>query len=121
MAPARGQLDEISKSIGSIEAYIHENRHGVNNLSMKIDALSLDVAKRVEEVKTAVASDIEKLKSSLSSDIEGLKRRLDALEAANARREGAVTMLNMIRSWGPWIVALVASVAAFFSLGGRIK
>jgi hypothetical protein len=113
MAPARGQpqqLDEISRSIGAVEAYIHENRHGVTNLSMKIDALSLDVAKRVDE-----------LKHSLSADIEGLKRRLDALEAANARREGAVTMLNMIRSWGPWIVALVASVAAFFSLGGRIK
>lgn len=113
MAPrtqAQHQIDEISKAIGSIEAYVHEHRHGVNNLSMKMDALALDVARRVEELKT-----------SLSSDIEGIKRRLDALESANDRRSGAVVAFDMINKWAPWLVAMIAGIVAFFSLGGKIK
>lgn len=114
MAPSRRdpphQLDEISKAIGSIEAYVHEHRHGVNNLSMKMDALSLDFARKVEELKAAI-----------STDIEGIKRRLDLLEDANERRIGAVATLNTIRLWAPWLAALMAAVAAFFGFGGKIK
>jgi hypothetical protein len=30
-------------------------------------------------------------------------------------------MLNLIRSWGPWLLAMIATLVAFFGLGGKIK
>ena len=41
-------LDEISVRLGELTAYTHEHRHAAANLSMKFDALSLDLARRVE-------------------------------------------------------------------------
>ena len=49
MATTRsGQLDQISEAIGqlkgsvkAVESYVHEERHGINNLSQKLDALAI--------------------------------------------------------------------------------
>lgn len=57
-ARSTGQLDAISEAIGelkgsvkSIEQYVHEGRHGANNLSQKIDALGQSVSKDMAAVE----------------------------------------------------------------------
>ncbi len=53
-----GQLDQISEAIGelrssmkTIEKYVHESRHGVNNLSQKLDALAVKIASDITSVE----------------------------------------------------------------------
>jgi len=52
LPPRSGQLDQISEAIGEIrgtvagiERYIHEERHGVRNLSQKVDGLSAQLSR----------------------------------------------------------------------------
>ncbi|MGH6659729.1 MAG: hypothetical protein ACREBP_01020, partial [Sphingomicrobium sp.] len=76
--PYVGALDEISRMLGELSAYVHEGRHGVNNLSTKFDALALDIAKRVEIMK-----------SEISLRLDSMDDRLTALETAASENKGA--------------------------------
>lgn len=73
-----GELDEISRMLGELSAYVHEGRHGVNNLSTKFDALAIDIAKRVETMRT-----------ELSVRLDAMDGRIAALEETAARDRGA--------------------------------
>lgn len=79
------QLDEISEAIGqlkgtlgAVEKYIHENNHGVNNLSQKVEALG-----------TRITRDIAAVEGRIEGRIKAMDDRLAALEAVNQRNAGA--------------------------------
>lgn len=104
MAPQRGSgFDQISMMIGELKGsveeigkYVHEGRHGVNNLSQKFDALAVKMA----------------------ADMAAVEARLDArlvtLESGRNAMSGA-------RQLGVFLVqtfiAAIAAVAAVLALG----
>lgn len=98
-----GRLDEISEAIGelkgsvkSIERYVHEHRHEVQNTSTKIDALAVKIS-----------ADIASVEARLDS-------RLSALERIRNQETG-------VRKFGSWLlqtlIAIVAAVATVLSIG----
>lgn len=99
-------LDEISHMIGELSAYVHEGRHGVNNLSTKFDALAIDIAKRVETTKT-----------ELLLRFEAVERRVTMLEDSAAQQKGA----RNLAAWflqSPlvgWLVAAALFVVALWN------
>lgn len=86
--------------IGELSAYMHEGRHGVNNLSTKFDALALDIAKRVEAMRT-----------ELSIRLDGMDARIAVLEATDAQTKGAKNLVT-------WVLQspLIGWIAAGFLL-----
>lgn len=115
-----GKLDEISERIGELGAYVHEHRHGVNNLGMKFDALSLDLAKRVEALDVKIASRIDEMNASLSRRLDSLEQRIDALESVNDKRSGALGLFEwVVRNW-PAVVGYFAIVAVILKATGKI-
>ncbi len=98
-----GQLDEISAAIGEVRAYIHENRHGVNNLSTKFDGLALDMAKRVEALELR------------------LGMRITTLEQLQNQQAGAFKLIDWILK-SPllaWLIALAAGAYALLKEKGN--
>lgn len=86
------KLEDISYQLGQLAAYVHEHRHGVNNLSQKMDGLSIDVAKQIAALEAKMTIRMDEGHASLSS-------RLAALEAERNRRDGASSvMLAVLRS-----------------------
>lgn len=82
--PPRTGLDQISQAIGrlegsikSIENYVHEERHGVRNLSQKVDALSGQITREVS-----------RMKAELQVQMEAMDRRIGKLEEIAAREAG---------------------------------
>lgn len=105
-----GELDEISRMIGELSAYVHEGRHGVNNLSTKFDALALDIAKRVETMKTEI-----------SLRLDTMDRRIALLEGVEAQRKGergAVAWIVQSPLVG-WIVG--GAVAVWAVITGKVQ
>ena len=111
MAPPRSQprqLDEISESLGrldgrfeGIERYIHDHRHEVGNVSMKIDALSRQIAK-----------DMAGVEERMRVRFEAVEKRLEQLESARAREEGAKGVLIWIVQ-SPLVGWIAAAAIAF--------
>lgn len=106
------QLDEISESIGhlrgtltSVEKYIHENSHGVNNLSQKVEALGVRITR-----------DIAAVEGRIEGRIKAMDDRLAALEAINQRQAGAKSFaIAFLHS--PviaWIFAIAVAAWTYF-------
>jgi len=103
MPPRAGQLDQISEAIGelkgsvkAVEQYVHEGRHGVNNLSQKIDAMRVSIGKDIAAVEAKMDA------------------RLTALERAAERETGA----KNIAVWflqSPLIGWLAAGIMLFIA------
>lgn len=117
MPPRSGQLDQISEAIGelkgsvkAIETYVHEGRHGVNNLSQKVDGLGVQIGR-----------DVAALKAELRVDIEALSNRVRALEDSQNKQTGAKSLVVWFLQ-SPlvaWISAAVLFVAAMLTRGQR--
>lgn len=100
-----GELDEVSRMIGELSAYVHEGRHGVNNLSVKFDALALDIAKRVETVG-----------EQLGLRLDAMDRRIAKLEAKSNEEKGARGVIGWILR-SPligWLAALAVVIATYW-------
>lgn len=109
MPPRSGQLDEISEAIGelkgtikSIDTYIHGERHGIKDLSQKVDGLAAHITREVVGVEARIDARYE--------------ARIQALEAWKQRQAGAQSLASwFLRS--PligWIAAAVLFVAALW-------
>lgn len=106
MAPARStQLDELERAIGRLEGkfdgldrYTHEREHGINNVSQKIDALTVKFG-----------ADLAALEAKMDS-------RLRTLELGNNE-------MTTGRRIAVWIVqtaiSIAAAIAAVFAIGGH--
>jgi hypothetical protein len=107
------KLEDISYQLGQLAAYVHEHRHGVNNLSMKMDGLSIDVAKQIAALEAKMTIRIDEGYAALST-------RLSALEAEKNRRDGASSVIiSIMRS--PAIGWLVGGATFMWGvLTGRI-
>ena len=110
------QLDEISEAIGelkgsvkAIEKYIHEERHGVNNLSQKVDGLAVSIGR-----------DIAAVKAEIEVKIEAMGSRVGVLEAVRHQQAGASSVLLAILK-SPAIGWLVgAAISAWAILTGKV-
>ena len=87
--PAVRQLDEISMKLGELTAYNHEHRHGVSNLSMKMDGLSVDVSRQIAALEA-------KLTVRMEESHTGLSARIAALETESNRRAGATGLAGVL-------------------------
>lgn len=116
MPPRNGQLDEISEAIGelkgsvkAIETYVHEGRHGVNNLSQKFDALGVKIAADIAAVEARIEAKVD-------AYIRSNDERVLALEKEHERQTGAKNLVAWFLQ-SPligWIVAAVLFVIAYF-------
>ena len=120
--PARGtsdsgKLDEISLRIGELSGYVHEHRHGVNNLSAKFDAVALDMTRRVEALDVKMTIRIDEINANLTTKLEAANARIGALESIQDQQKGA----RKLASWllqSPlvaWLAALAGLIAAYWS------
>jgi hypothetical protein len=107
----RGQLDEISQAIGrlsgqfeSIERYMHEREHGINNLMQKVEALG-----------TRITRDIAAVEGRIEGRIKAMDDRLIALELAQQREAGAKNLAVWFLQ-SPLIGWLAAGAMAFLAL-----
>lgn len=100
MTARPGQLDEISRAIGGLQAsfegverYMHDREHGLNNLAQKFDALGIRIAR-----------DIAAVEGRIEGRIKAHDDRLLALEKAKARDDGG-------RSVWKWLIATMLALA----------
>lgn len=107
-------LDEISLKLGELTAYTHEHRHGVANLSQKMDGLILDVAKQIAALEAKMTVRLEETHTSLS-------QRLCVLEGERQRRDGAASVVQAVLK-SPAIGWLVGgATAAWALLTGKVN
>jgi hypothetical protein len=116
-----GKLDEISSAIGEIRAYVHEGRHGINNLSQKMDGFEVSSSKRHNALKLELSNQLEKgmdqLERGLDSvraDLAGIASRVAKLEETGHRQEGQISVGKwLLEKWpfGVLFVALSAFIA----------
>ena len=112
MPPRSGQLDQISEAIGElkgkidgIDKYVHEWRHGVNNVSQKVDSLGVKIA-----------GDIAGLRAEIRTDLDTLGERVAKLEARQAEQSGAkgLAVALMQSPLLAWLFAAAVVVAAWW-------
>jgi|GEM_PF-6408512 len=112
-----GKLDEISLRIGELSGYVHEHRHGVNNLSAKFDAVALDMTRRVEALDVKMTIRIDEINANLTTKLEAANARIGALESIQDQQKGARNLAFwVLRS--PviaWLAALTGLIAAFWA------
>lgn len=118
MPPRSGQLDQISEAIGelkgsvkSVEKYVHEGRHGVNNLSQKVDAMRVGIGKDMAAVEAKVDAKIDAF-------ISETNKRLAAVEAVLQQQAGAKNLaVTFLQSpLVAWLFAI--AVVAWTTLKG---
>jgi chromosome segregation ATPase len=122
MAARPGQLDQISEAIGklkgsseAVEKYVHEQAHGVNNLSQKLDAMAVEQAKRHDSLKLELSAQMDKIAATLRAEIAQAVSRIATLEQRNSRDDGARSVKQWIIDHSPiaTLIALLAAVAAW--------
>lgn len=108
-----GPMDEISMKLGELTAYTHEHRHGVANLSTKLDGLSLDVAKQIAALEA-------KMTVRMEDSHSGLAARLAILETEKHHRAGASSLALLILKSPAvgWLAG--AAITAWAVLTGRV-
>ncbi|HEX8415123.1 MAG TPA: hypothetical protein VF637_14750 [Sphingomicrobium sp.] len=111
-------IDEMSRAIGRIDAYVHEFRHGTNNVSMKIDGLEVASAKRHDNLKIEVTSQIKQAVDAMRAEIAEVAKRVAALEAIEYRRAGATNFLSKVPNWISFVIATCSALTALY-LAGR--
>lgn len=91
-----GQLDEISEAIGEIrgtvagiERYIHEERHGVRNLSQKVDGIGALISREVASAKAEINANIATTVERIEARMQTIDDRVSMLETKRQREEGA--------------------------------
>lgn len=112
-----GKLDEISLRIGELSGYVHEHRHGVNNLSAKFDAVALDMTRRVEALDVKMTIRIDEINANLTTKLEAANARIGALESIQERQKGARNLASWLLH-SPiiaWLAALFGLLAAFWT------
>ena len=122
VVPRGAVLDEISHKLGELSGYVHEHRHGVNNMSAKLDALALDITKRVEALDTKMTVRMDEMDRALRSELTAnniaLKAELAAanlriveLEKAKSQHDGAAGVVSAILKSPAigWLVGAVIS------------
>ncbi len=109
-----GTLDEISLKLGELAAYTHEHRHGVANLSAKLDGLGVDVAKQIAVLEARMTARIDDIHQNHGE-------RLAALEAERNRRDGASSIIALILKSPAvgWLVGVAG--AAWAVLSGKLQ
>lgn len=78
----------------------------------KMDALSSAVAKVREDI--AVMKVRDEQMGDLMAIVGHLTKRLEAIELLHAQQAGAGKMMEVIRSWSPWITTLLIGIWALF-------
>lgn len=114
--PPRAGLDEISESIGrlsgqfeSIERYMHEREHGINNLVQKVEGLG-----------TRITRDIAAVEGRIEGRIKAMDDRLIALERARERRDGALGLVEWsIKNW-QGVAGYIVLIAIVLRATGQI-
>ena len=111
MAPRSGQLDQISEAIGEvrgkidgIERYVHEWRHGVNNVSQKVDGLGVKIA-----------GDLAGLRAEIRADLDTLGARVAKLEASDIRADTQKNTVSAILQ-SPIIGGVVGSIITWAAI-----
>jgi hypothetical protein len=112
-----GKLDEISLRIGELSGYVHEHRHGVNNLSAKFDAVALDMTRRVEALDVKMTIRIDEINANLTTRLEAANARIGVLESIQDQQKGARNLASWLLQ-SPvvaWLAALAGLIAAFWT------
>lgn len=106
-----GQLDEISEAIGelkgafkAIDKYIHDEKHGVKDLSAKVDGLAAHITREVVGVEARIDARYE--------------ARIQALEVWKQQQTGAKNLIAWCLQ-SPFVGWIAAGVVAFLALWKR--
>lgn len=115
--PNSGQLDEISEAIGrlsgqfeSIERYMHDREHGINNLALKVDAFGRQITR-----------DIAAVEGRIEGRIKAMDDRLLALEIDKHRRDGAVGLAAWFGKHWPFSLIFGAMAAWVAWANGKLS
>jgi hypothetical protein len=115
--PRSGQLDQISQAIGAlqgsfeaIERYMHDREHGMNNLSQKVEALGVRIAKDIAAVEGRIEGRIKAMDDRVV--------KLEATAAADRRQRNIVAIIVQSPLIG-WVVGAFAFVWAMLTHGGQ--
>ena len=123
--------DDLAMKIGEVVAYIHENRHGVNNLSSKFDGFTIDLRKQLAALETKLGNRVEEIERTLRAELvaqniateaklTAANMRIAVLEQEKYRRDGASTVIASIMRSPTlgWMVG--AAVTAWGLLSGKV-
>lgn len=86
--------------------------HAMERYGDKLDDLAALVS--------AIHTDIEVMKSKaeqdavLAQEVSELRKKVAALELRNAQQDGGLKMATFVKDFGPWLLACVAALVAWF-------
>jgi uncharacterized membrane protein len=121
-----GQLDEISQAIGRVDAYVHEFRHGTNELKAMVNGaevaaekrhvtLKLELSSQLERGLDSVRADMAKGLDALRADLRGIDNRVSDLEKTRIRQEAQISTWAWIIDKWPFaaLAAVLSTVVAW--------
>jgi hypothetical protein len=123
-----GQLDQISEAIGEIRGtvaalgrYIHEERHGVRNLTAKVDGLSTQVSRDIAAAKGEISATVSTALERVEARIATIDERVSALETIKDQEKGAKGILVAVLQSPVLAWVFAVAVVAWTALKGTAK
>lgn len=120
------QIDEVSRVIGGIERYIHDNQHAIANVNQAIIAASDLTTRQIKEMDKQLNARINELddgyrrtvEASLTSvkvDITNLTLRMIALETENSNRRAVVKFTERVATIPGlmWLLGIGVAAASY--------
>jgi archaellum component FlaC len=123
MAEQSGQLDQISEAIGEIrgtvggiERYIHQERHGLRNLSQEVKSLSSQVSREIATAKAEINASMTTALERVEARIATIDERVTILERIRDREYGArgLALWFLQSPLIGWLAAAIVIFAAWW-------
>ena len=102
-----GQIDEVSRVLGGIERYIHDNAHILRNLPDMFKGAQIETSKQIKELDKQLNARITELDetykhlfevslAAVKLDVTNLTIRVIALETENSNRKAVSKFVDRI-------------------------
>ena len=115
MPPADQIMTPVTKPEALSMAEIHAMRgltDAVSSLTRQVERLNGKVDDVRERVIKLEAREYERQIEGLEARLTAALKRIDGLESTRDQQRGAKALVDWIRQTAPWLVAIVAAVAA---------
>lgn len=110
-------LREVSQSLGRVATRLEGQDDKLGRVGDALHSIDKRMA-LIEASQTAKDNEWRKDVERLDKDLSGVKERVDSLCAAEAKRQGAISLYDfMLKSW-PAIVGIGGVVAAIAAIKG---
>lgn len=103
-----------------IAAHMEASNRAMEKFGLRIENMNERLI-RLEEQKHGreidnLRAEVAKITAARDTEVGGLKDKIDKLEARDDQRSGVRQFLEMVPKFAPWIISIIAAIAAWQSV-----